>query len=87
MTRDVIDSVARLIFLLCAGFRHYCSYQCLVQIKWSSQSYTERKTTLQLTAATSSKIVCKFSRFNLGASVLLYFTLEYFYIENTYLKF
>ena len=65
MTHDVIDNVARLIFLLYASFRHYFLYRCQVQAKWSEGSYPGQITTFQLTAATSSKIVYNFLRFNL----------------------
>ena len=65
MTRDVIDSVARLIFLVCVVFRPHILYQFLVQTKGCIQSYTRQKTTFQLIDATSSKIVGKFWRFNL----------------------
>ena len=33
MTHDVIDNVARLVFLLYTWFRHYALYQCLVRSK------------------------------------------------------
>ena len=65
MTHDVIDSVARLIFLFYADFGHLFVCQCLVQKKWSIHSYTGRITPFKLTAATSSEIVRKFNRFNL----------------------
>ena len=35
MNHDVIDNVARLVFLLYASFRHKFSYQFQVQMKWS----------------------------------------------------
>ena len=65
MTHDVIDNVARSVFLLYASFRHYFLYQCQVQTKWGKGAYIGQITAFQLTAATSSAIVHNLLRFNI----------------------
>ena len=59
-THDVIDNVARLVFLLYASFRNLFLYKIQVYTKWSKSSYTGQITIFRLTAATSSKIVHNF---------------------------
>ena len=78
MTHDVIDNVARLVFLLYASLRFYFLYQYEVQTKWSKGSYTGQITTFQLTAATSSRIVHIFFKD---------FIFRYFDMESTYRHF